>query len=93
MILAFSNHCYLSHSLDEFALTCPVRSPVPVIYYGSEQQFAGQTDVPLYKHIATINAARNALAKASTYTYSIREERKCESAFEKRHVRRVICEA
>lgn len=57
---------------------------IPVIYYGSEQQYTGQsdpfnrealwgsgykTDSPLYKHIATINAARNAMAKASTYTY------------------------
>jgi alpha-amylase len=57
---------------------------IPIIYYGSEQQFSGQTDpynrealwtsgyntnAPLYGHIASINAARNAIANASTYTY------------------------
>jgi alpha-amylase len=57
---------------------------IPIVYYGSEQQFAGmtdpfnrealwgseyKTDTPLYTHIATINAARNAVAKAATYSY------------------------
>ena len=57
---------------------------IPIIYYGAEQQFSGQKDpgnrealwlsgyntsMPLYPHIAAINAARNAVANASTYDY------------------------
>jgi hypothetical protein len=57
---------------------------IPIIYYGAEQQFSGQTDpynrealwlsgyntsMPLYGHLASINAARNAVANASTYDY------------------------
>jgi alpha-amylase len=57
---------------------------IPIVYYGAEQQYDGRSDPfnrealwgsryntssPLYTHITTINAARNAVAKASTYTY------------------------
>jgi alpha-amylase len=57
---------------------------IPITYYGSEQQFTGQADpynrealwtsgydttVPLYSHLAGINAARNAVANVSTYDY------------------------
>lgn len=57
---------------------------IPIVYYGAEQEFVGafdpynrealwgseyKTDAPLYTHIATLNAARNAIAKAATYTY------------------------
>ena len=57
---------------------------IPIIYYGSEQQFTGQKDpgnreamwltgyntsMPLYGALAAMNAARNAVANVSTYTY------------------------
>jgi len=57
---------------------------IPIVYYGAEQQFSGQTDPynrealwtsgynvnsPLYTAVAAMNAARNAIAAASTYTY------------------------
>ena len=57
---------------------------IPIIYYGAEQQFTGQTDpynrealwlsgyntsMPLYIALTGMNAARNAVANASTYDY------------------------
>lgn len=64
-----------------FALT---GDGIPIVYYGAEQQFSGLKDPdnrealwtsgynvesPLYTAIAAVNAARNAIASASTYTY------------------------
>lgn len=72
-------------SLLKNALTFALLSDgIPIIYYGAEQAFSGQTDpynrealwksgynteAPLYQAISAINAARNAVANASTYTY------------------------
>ena len=77
----YANDVSLLKSALAFAL---LSDGIPIVYYGAEQQFSGQTDpdnrealwtsgyntsVPLYGHIAAINAARNAIANVSTYTY------------------------
>jgi alpha-amylase len=77
----YTNDVSLLKNALAFAL---LTDGIPIIYYGSEQQFHGQTDpynrealwlsgydtsMPLYGHIAAINAARNAVANASTYDY------------------------
>jgi alpha-amylase len=72
-------------SLLKNAITFALLSDgIPILYYGAEQAFAGQTDpynrealwssgyntsAPLYQAVSAINAARNAVANASTYTY------------------------
>ena len=77
----YTNDVSLLKNAMAFAL---LTDGIPIIYYGSEQQFSGQKDpynrealwlsgyntsMPLYSHLAAINAARNAVANASTYDY------------------------
>lgn len=77
----YTNDVSLLKNALAFAL---LTDGIPIIYYGAEQQFSGQVDpynrealwlsgyntsMPLYGHIAAINAARNAVANATTYEY------------------------